>query len=317
MSKHVAGTGFATLDRIYTDSSERPVEALGGSCANVLVSLAMLGHRVSPIFTLGADEVGQRLFNEMRRAGCGTKYVFRDADAESPVTVEHLDLAYARHRFSSICPETQRSFASYRPLEEYRARQAGRTIRSAAVFYVDRLSATTLQAMRDASEAGAVVFFEPNAIKDVALFRRALGFVDILKVSEDIESAMEFGPDETPTYFITTHGKSGLSLRTATEWFDFPSFAAPRLVDTCGAGDMVTTGLIHALMNTQVRHHTIELGHIRSGLLMGQWLAALNCAFIGARGLFHAYDGRTIREALTAIPRGGLNVTNVAPHAGY
>jgi fructokinase len=317
VSRYVAGTGFATLDRIYADSFERPVEALGGSCANVLVSLAMLGHHVSPILTLGADAVGKRLFNEMRRAGCATKYIFRDAHEESPVTIEHLDVRYARHTFSSVCPETHRSFASYRPLEEHRARQAKKAIRSAAIFYVDRLSPSTLHAMEEASRSGAVVFFEPNSIRDVALFRRAVALVDILKISEDVVSAIDFAPGAEPPYFIRTHGNSGLSLKTATKRLDFPSFAAPRLIDTCGAGDMVTTGLIHALMNTRSRHGVIELADVCSGLLMGQWLAAQNCAFVGARGLFHAFDGNTIRRALAMVPGRSLDVANLSPHAGY
>jgi pfkB family carbohydrate kinase len=156
--------------------------------------------------------------------------------------------------------------------------------------------------MPEASEAGTVVFFEPNAIKDAALFRRAIGFVDILKVSEEIGSIIDFEEGEEPPYFITTHGSSGLSLKTSVERLEFPSFVAPRLVDTCGAGDMVTTGLIHALMSTQSKHRSVEIGDVCFGLHMGQWLAAQNCAFIGARGLFHAFDGRTIRKALTSVP---------------
>lgn len=317
VSRYIAGTGFATLDRIYTGSFEKPVEALGGSCANVLVSLAMLGHRVSPILTLGDDEVGMRLLNELRRAGCFTKYVFRDSHEESPVTIEHLDVRLARHSFSSVCPETRRSFASYRPLEEHRAREAKEAVRLAALFYVDRLSPTTLHAMEEASRSGAVVFFEPNAIKDLALFRRAVALVDILKISEEVVSGVDFASGEQPPYFIRTHGSSGLSLTTGTEHVVLPSVAAPRLVDTCGAGDMVTIGLIHALMSTRSKHRAIALEDVCSGLLMGQWLAAQNCAFIGARGLFHAFDGDTIREALTMVPGDSLDVANLSPRAGY
>jgi fructokinase len=305
------------MDRIYTDSHQSPVEALGGSCANVLISLAMLGHRVSPILTLGADDIGRRLFNEMRRAGCATKHVFREADTESPVTVEFLDTAFARHSFSSTCPETDRPFASYRPLEASRAKQAERTIRASALFYVDRLTPTTLQVMEEASASGAIVYFEPNAIKDVALFRRAVKFVDVLKISADVGRDLEFAAGEAPPYLIVTHGRSGLSLMAAKQNLSFPGFTAPRLVDTCGSGDMVTTGLIHMLMRREARHHAIELSDVCNGLIVGQWLAAQNCAFIGARGLFHAFGAEMIRDALQSVPSMPLNVAQFAPHAGY
>lgn len=317
MSRFVVGTGFATLDRIYASTLAKPVEALGGSCANVLVSLAMFGHRVAPILTLGADAIGTFLLNEMRRAGCVTKFVFRDPDEESAITVEHVDIQFARHSFSSTCPETRRTLPSYTPLAESNADRAKDAIRSAAVFYVDRLSPITLHAMELASQAGALVLFEPNSVKDLVLFQRALALIDILKVSEEVRSQIDAHELTAPPYFITTRGSHGLTLETPTDRIALASLAAPRIVDTCGAGDMVTTGLIHVLMNAHASHGCVRVDDICSGLIMGQKLAALNCAFIGARGLFHAFDGPTIRNALTASSKRTLDVTGLGPYAGY
>lgn len=190
-------------------------------------------------------------------------------------------------------------------------------IQAASIFYVDRLSETTLQALEDASRAGAVVFFEPNAVRDFSLFRRAIPFIDIMKISDDTRSeigAMEF---EAPPYFITTHGSAGLTLQTPTQTMALPSLIAPRLVDTCGAGDMVTTGLIHALMNAGSKRRSLRIDDVYSGLRMGQWLAALNCAFIGARGLFHAFSGSVLREALEASHMRNLDIESTEPYAGY
>jgi fructokinase len=317
VSRIVAGTGFATLDRIYTPTRNRPIEALGGSCANVLVSLAMLGHRVAPIFNLGSDQTGTFLLKEMQRAGCVTQFVYCEPDEESPITVEYLDIQLARHAFSSTCPETHRQLPSYRPIAESNADEAKGAIRAASVFYVDRLSSTTLLAMEEASHAGAIVLFEPNSLKDWSLFRKALPFIDILKTSEDTRSEMDTQTFETPSYFITTRGSEGLTLEANTHKVTLPSMAAPRLVDTCGAGDMVTTGLIHALMNVGATRRSICLNDLYSGLVMGQWLAALNCAFVGARGVFHAFGGPTIRSALMSSPDRSLDVAGVEPYAGY
>ena len=44
----VVGTGFTVLDRVFKDGTLSD-EALGGSCGNVLVSLAMLQRRVAPV----------------------------------------------------------------------------------------------------------------------------------------------------------------------------------------------------------------------------------------------------------------------------
>ena len=80
---------------------------------------------------------------------------------------------------------------------------------------------------------------------------------------------------------------------------------------------MVTTGLIHALMNAGATRGSIRIDDVYSGLLMGQRLAALNCAFVGARGAFHAFGGATIRNALMSRLEGGLDVAGVEPYAGY
>lgn len=317
MSRYVAGTGFATLDRIYAPPLIRPVEALGGSCANVLVSLAMLGHRATPILRLGADANGTFLVDEMRRAGCVTSFVFQAVGEESPVTIEYVDVRHAQHSFSSTCPETFRHLPTYTPLAESNADHALGVIKSAAIFYVDRLSAITLHAMEVASEAGALVVFEPNSVKDVSLFQRAMPLVNILKVSEEKRSQIDSCLFQAPPWLVTTQGSRGLTLETSTGTTIMPAVEAPRVVDTCGAGDMVTTGLIDALMTARSSRYTLQIQDICSGLLAGQWLAALNCAFVGARGLFHAFDGLMIRSALGASPKWTLDVTGSNPYAGY
>ena len=54
----VAGTGFTVLDRVYADG-DLADETLGGSCGNILVSLAMLHRRVAPVLALGDDDAGE------------------------------------------------------------------------------------------------------------------------------------------------------------------------------------------------------------------------------------------------------------------
>src|ERR1700722_11806046 len=81
----VAGTGLTAVGRVYADDYDAPTEALGGSCGNVLLSLAMLGHPVFPVVNLGDDDYGRFLFDEFERAGCETRYVSRAHTGSSPV----------------------------------------------------------------------------------------------------------------------------------------------------------------------------------------------------------------------------------------
>src|SRR3954469_25122383 len=86
----VAGTGFAVLDRVYAER-HRPFEALGGSCGNVLVSLAMLQRSVFPLLAFGDDPVGNYLVAEFENAGADTRYISRRLGWSSPVLAQRLD----------------------------------------------------------------------------------------------------------------------------------------------------------------------------------------------------------------------------------
>src|SRR3546814_16389876 len=75
----VVGTGFTVLDRIYADG-DFAAEELGGSCGNVLVSLAMLRRHVAPPLAPGLAALGPRLVEEFRRTGADTRRIRRLVD---------------------------------------------------------------------------------------------------------------------------------------------------------------------------------------------------------------------------------------------
>ncbi|HMQ95127.1 PfkB family carbohydrate kinase [Amaricoccus sp.] len=297
----VAGTGLAALDRIYGTGRDQAVEALGGSCANVLVSLAMLGHRAAPLLALGEDRPGDLLLDELGRAGCETRWVVRSQERHSPVIVEYLDLDRARHSFSFRCPETSADLPRWRSIDEDQVSSADGVLREASVFYADRLSPAIVTAMEAASEAGALVFFEPAMTGDEALLARALRTVSILKLSDETMSGI---PPEAAAavrssmVVIRTHGARGLTVAYRGTESLFPAEPAPRLVDTCGSGDMVTTGLLDVLLRCRTSGGGWSASDIHDGVRAGQRLAALNCAFAGARGLFLALGASNVRSGL-------------------
>lgn len=288
MSIQVVGTGFTVLDRIYADTDALTAEELGGSCGNVLISLAMLQRRVAPVLALGEDDVGDRLVGAFDHAGAETRFIRCRPGRRSPVLAQHLDTISARHRFSQRCPETDETFAGYEPIDRTDVEAAYATIRGCAVFYADRLSPAILEAMELAASGGAVVYFEPSETADLIQFQQALAFTTVLKFSSDRLSALEDVIDIPAAVIqIVTHGHAGLELRQGPvrKWCG-PS-TAPAVRDTCGAGDMVSVGLIDWLLREQIsgrRAATVQ--SLTAGVRAGQRLAAENCAFIGARGLF-------------------------------
>jgi fructokinase len=294
----IAGTGLAAVDRIYSSDLERPLEALGGSCGNVLLSLAMLGHSVAPMVALGDDDQGQFLYDEFEKAGCETRYVYRGGSSGSPVIVQFVDTERATHRFTSTCPETERSFPRWKSIDDQLVERASNTLRATSVFYTDRISPAILTAMNAASQAGALVFFEPASADD-PLFMQAVHSASVVKLADGTVGNRVCDRDvRSGTVLIRTHGEKGLTVSSGALHRFFPSTAAPRLVDTCGAGDMVTTGLLDFILSRWSSERGWSLDDVMEGVRVGQRLAALNCAFAGARGLFFAAGAAYVREIL-------------------
>ncbi len=298
----VVGTGFTVLDRVYADGALED-EALGGSCANVLVSLAMLHRNVAPVIRLGADAEGERLVNEFSKAGAVVDFIYRYADLRSPVLREIIDRSTAEHSFSFRCPETDQDFPRYVPIDAHERALAQSAFASCTVFYTDRLSSDILDAMKLAAQSGAVVVFEPSEIMDPNLFREAMSTVTVLKMSADRldrEGAGRAAMDHS-IVMIVTHGETGLEIR---DWFGSTwcaAISAPDLRDACGSGDMVTVGLIDWILTDATNQESIRTADIINGVVAGQRLAAANCGFDGARGLFRCRGAQFARSILDGV----------------
>lgn len=292
----VAGTGFIVLDRVYADG-DLTDEALGGSCGNVLVSLAMLHRDVAPVIALGDDATGERLVAEFTRAGALVEYINRRGDLRSPVLAQALDTHSGRHDFSFVCPDTNEAFPSYQPIGEDELASAQAVLTCCSIFYADRLSGSILSAMRMASTAGAVVFFEPSEIDDERLFEEALGMVSILKYSEDRLGDRLSGLS-TRCVRIVTYGAAGLEVRDGDGATWCEAAAAPTVLDTCGSGDMVSVGVIDWMLANRFVSADLRAADLLDGIVSGQRLAAENCAYAGARGLFRHRGADYVRALL-------------------
>lgn len=294
----VVGTGFAVLDRLYADG-DFTAEALGGSCGNVLVSLAMLNRQVAPMLALGLDDIGEQLFAEFEIAGANTRYIHRHPGRRSPVLRQDLDTQSGQHSFSFTCRETFEEYPRYQSIGHEELQSAAVALENCALFYTDRLSPTILNAMAKAYLGGAIIYFEPSDI-DHALFDEALAITSVLKYSSD-----RLGPKLDDKVFasaaiaVVTHGADGLELRHGHERTWSAAYPVKQVKDTCGSGDMVSIGLIDWLLaHTGPRFPGFGIHNLMSGVVAGQRLAAENCAFAGARGVFHQRGVSYVRSIL-------------------
>jgi fructokinase len=295
----VAGTGFAVLDRVYA-MRKKAVEALGGSCGNVLISLAMLQRSVFPLLALGDDAVGNSLVDEFVRAGADTRYISRRHGTSSPVLTQWLDPDVGQHSFSFICPETEKDLPRYCAVDELEVEGAKPALSACAVFYTDRLNRSTFRAMRTAAESGSLVFFEPSTIEDDDLFDCAIGLCSVVKYSSDrLPESLSARNLRADAIAIVTHGAAGLEVRHDGRRAWCAAIKAPVVRDTSGSGDMVSVGVI----DWTLTHHRRGSAHpslddFLSGVVAGQRLAAINCAYAGARGIFRHHGADCVRSIL-------------------
>lgn len=281
----VVGTGFTVLDRIYADG-DFTSEELGGSCGNVLVSLAMLHRLVAPIIALGADDIGGQLVDEFARAGADIRFINRRWGVRSPVIAQELDTASGRHTFSFTCRETRTEFPRFESIGEQEVSAAEFALAACSIFYADRLSKSIIDAMALARNAGALVYFEPSEVHG-DLFEQALELTSIVKYSsERLGSEVDHIVAQSPAVAIVTHGSDGLEVRKGRKAVWCKAIPASRVADTSGSGDMVSVGVIDWLLTCGVTPGSIEIDNLMLGVVAGQHLAAANCAFTGARGVF-------------------------------
>ena len=292
----VAGTGLTVLDRIYADG-DLADEALGGSCGNVLLSLAMLHRNVVPVITIGDDDEGQRLVAEFVEAGAVIDHIHRRAGTRSPIIAQELDTSSGVHGFSFVCPDTDEALPQYEPIGKSEVASALHVLSQCSVFYADRLSAGILDAMKAAKLSGAIVFFEPSDVDHDEMFDQALGLASILKYSVD-RLGDRLAALENDCIRVVTHGAEGLEVRQDESVVWCSAVSAPAVLDTCGSGDMVSVGMIDWMLSSGVSAGNLNVTHLLEGVFAGQRLAAENCAFAGARGLFKQCGPAYAREVL-------------------
>jgi fructokinase len=170
-----------------------------------------------------------------------------------------------------------------------------------SVFYADRLSDNILAAMRTARSAGAVIFFEPSSIEEGELFEEALQLATILKYSED-RLGKHLAVSLVDCVRIVTYGAAGLEVCDSHGAIWCEAIDAPKILDTCGSGDMVSVAVIDWMLTNSFSTTRLKATDLLDGIVAGQRLAAENCAYAGARGLFKKRGAQYAREILSIRP---------------
>jgi fructokinase len=247
----------------------------GGAPANVAVGLSRLDAVPAFWTRVGDDAFGEFLRETLADAGIPDTYVEVDPAAKTGLA------------FVSLGEAAEREFSFHRHESADTRLQPGRIddealagvewVHVGGVTLADEPSrAATLDLVERANAAGATVSFDPNArpelwadesVSFASTVADLLGSIDVLKVTpEDLAAAgIDFtGPEETAealldrgphTVCVTLGGEGAYAAATAAApWAETETTASHDgytvdPVDTTGAGDAFTSGLIAALVD--------------------------------------------------------------------
>lgn len=244
---------------------KRWTPCLGGAPANVAVGLSRLGARAALVGVTGDDEFGHFLKQGLAREGVGVSRLRQAPGGRTGLG------------FVSLTASGERSFVFYRDhsaekllgpgdLDAARALLAG-----AAVVHVGTNSLiepgaqqAVLAALERAAARGQLTSCDPNLRLHLwprppvlkALLARVVPACAVFKLSDeeiafvtgtkDVERALQRLEQLGVALAVVTRGARGASLRFAGQTRHVP---APRVkvVDTTGAGDGFSAGLLYAL----------------------------------------------------------------------
>jgi fructokinase len=166
---------------------------------------------------------------------------------------------------------------------------------------------------RRARQEELLLVFEPNHLSRGTRNEQAAVFSDVVKFSrESGVTASEWLPPRNAStrVVIETLGGDGLKYRLRGEhrrwsrWKHVPAIASANVVDTAGAGDWCTAGVIEELARTPAPIRWAPPS-IERALAFGQALAAVSLSFHGPRGVLSETRATAIRRVARAASAAG------------
>ncbi len=270
----------------------------GGSPYNVAIALARMGVAVEFAGKASTDLFGRVLVDHLRREGVGTRFLSR---SPAPSTLAFVALEGGEPSFAFYGEGAADTLLQPDDLPAGIA--AAGVLHFGSISLLRGPSAATIADVVERLRGHALLSFDPNVrpslVTDAAVYRQTLARMfraaDLVKMSE--ADAHWFAPDrpadsvaaevrsQGPALVVITQGARGAFARTAAA---HTQVAAPevRVVDTVGAGDAFTAGLVCALAQrdatTREAVERLRADELQAVLRFAAAAAALTCMREGA-----------------------------------
>lgn len=319
----VLGTGLLALDVVDSHNSGEPLRFwAGGTCGNVLLALRYLGWAARPVARLSADPLAETLLADLKRWQVDCKWVTSDDEGSTPTIVHKIYTDSAgrpAHRFSWRCADCGRRYPGYKPVLATTAEEIATRTKRVDAFFFDRVTRGSLVLAKACADRGAVVVFEPSGVNHPPLFKEACEIAHVIKYSHERLDDFPAEIDHSPSIRlqIETIGEQGLRYRCRQAkkgfkpWTSLDAFVTDGVVDTAGAGDWTTAGILTlAARGGLAAFDKLDPNRIQATIRYGQALAAWACRFEGARGGMYAVDKKTFQTQVASIMDGEDGIRN-------
>jgi len=296
--------GEALVDLIPTGSGDEVgyVPRPGGSPYNVAIALARLEVPTAFLGRISDDVFGERLTGHLEANGVDLRYVRRSPE---PTTLAFVHVEEGREPSYSFYREgtADRSLATEDAPEAFPDEVRALHVSLGSITLAVEPAASTLRSLIEREHGTRIVSFDPNVraqlIDDreryVHLLDGWLPFVDVAKASradlawlhpgEDVELIGRRWLDLGVGFVVISLGPEG-ALAISPGGAVRVSGLRVEVVDTVGAGDAFTAGLLTSLRAMDLLHcdrlaraSTAELTDVLSCALR---VAALTCTRVGA-----------------------------------
>ena len=255
----IAVAGECLVDLI-PDGSGRYVAHPGGSPANTAVALARLGSPVLMLARLSTDEPGQLLRQHLIDNGVDLSRAVRTTDPSGLAVVSRDASGSASYRFAlDSAADWLWTAQELRPLPD-----GVRALHAGSLALATAPGGAVLEDLLARERTRCTTSIDPNLRPGLLgppgtareRMRRWLGLADLVKASaEDVallhpgaglaEVARDWAA-EGPGLVVLTDGAAGVLAVHGEDELRLPAVAVS-VVDTVGAGDTFTAGLLHAL----------------------------------------------------------------------
>lgn len=310
----IVGTGLVALDFIvqYYEADRQFLVGGGGTCGNVLSVLARAGWQSSLIGALDDSVWSNIMRSDLNAAGVETHGLLREASARPSLIVEHLERSgttAGRHWFDFVCPRCKSDWPGLHAAPDTAVRKALPAVRGQDVLFVDRLSDAVMDLVRVAKAQGSVIVYEPSAKADRPWVADMLQAADVVKYSDERAAAMGVEPDAIAAQLVVvTAGDKGAWWRLGgvdASWRHQSAMPSTHVVDTCGAGDWFTAGLLHGLYgDTRHPYQPLSPDDVAFALAGASTLAAWSCGYVGARGALYDAAQDELAEYIGTLTAG-------------